>query len=1542
MQAVKIFLRITKFLGKGILGLLLLLLTVLVLIHLPPVQKQITHKLSNYLSSKIEARAEIQRIKFSLLGDVAIEELAVWDPANNKIFTARKIEVTSNIYELVTGDLIFDEVRISGANGKLSQGEDGLNIQYIIDAFKSTKKGPPTESKAISLQFKRVVLEDIVFEFTSTISGISIAVNMGNITCKGGEFSTEPTRIKADQIILQRTVVDMLSTPHPDTYDTAVTSTINKLLSPDFGTGIIFEIGDLKLNDDDFSFHKGQVTNTPKFDPSHIALKNIQISLSDILIRNDTLAAGLRSLSVQTPGFILDHAKTDIQMNSHHVFLSGFHLASGFNELKADLMVPYDWKSVKDAEHDQIEIDIQSRINPKDFAYFFSDSIMNQFGRYGSSELSVDANYALGKGKIKTLNLKIGNSQLHAEGKVNEAWDLKKISWQNLVVHASLGSDFTRILKPFLRNINIPPSIALQLKSSGNLKRISADGKVFTKWGDVEALGMLIRQANNVDLDINLSGKKVDLGQWMNLSWLGPMNLTVDAKGIIGADQNIKINGLINDIEMLNQPIHHIAFQTKVRKDSASVAVSIGDPNYRSEISSEISFGGPLMFTNVIQLDSFRLGRLLHKDSTLFISGDTKSILTIDTSSLEGYVTGKRMLFHRQSMEYSLDTMDFHAMISPAKSDFTYTTEYAKMNLVSNFDIREVSEDIENWSGNIVNHRDHTSKTTAARAASFNMDLENANFIKLFGIDVDKFSSLHVTGEFDEQKQTSVLHATTGKFKGYGVSLDTMNTDLKAIGDSISVNMKVKNLRYDKIRLGNLDFDVAAKGDTAKSNLILSNDSTTLLGLGVRIVPSDSGVFVYPDKLQAFDHDYVIDPKNPVYVKNNNLVFNHFQITRDSMQINLDGDLNYFDVSLRHVDLTPLNFLLSPDTTIINKGHLTGNISYSRNHQINLNAGIDSLILYQSSPLTIAATAVSDGNHVPFDFLLTNTSNKIDLKGQYFSSSKEVDADLLLDVNNLELFDFIVSEFIEEMKGAIKGEAAISGPIQKPAIKGEVRFLDVGLTTVNPKLTFNVPDDRITLDNSSLLFDHFTLYDKEHHPLTISGNLTSKDYESLEYDLQINSDQYTLINNPDSTSGTLRGLLVMDSDIKLKGNAKDTNVEAKLTIKDATDLMFVNSKSDIELLNAEGIIDFIDPALLMDSAALEPTTNFYDSLIARLPDLNMNSTITIEDNAVLRLMIDEQSDDYIEASGGANLELGYDRMGNLHLTGDYTIKKGVYRLSFYDLVKKNFKLVQGSSVNWHGSPENGDLNIKASHIVESNSLGLIGHEIGENEKSIYKRSLDYEVGINILGTIEKPIISFSLDLPQAEKVSYPVLANKLDRLQQPEYASELNKQVFGLLVLGGFLPESSADVNSNVIATTALANSVNSLLASQLNRFASQYVKGVNIDVGIQSYSDYSAPGGKTQTAMDFRVTKSILNDRLSFEIGGDFDINQDQSGANTGTKNYRGDIAIVYDLTGNGNKQLKLFNNETYDIIYQEIRNTGISLIFIREFASKEKKNNK
>jgi len=1538
MQALNLIKRIIKILGKIFLGLLILFILLIAAIHLPPVQTQITRQVESYLSAEIEAEVDIQRISFSLLGFVNIHDLVVRDPQNNRILSAREIGVRASVLNLLRGNLIIDELRLSGFDGDLVQSESGLNIQFILDAFSPAERQDTVPSGPIKLQFHSIHLEAIRFAFSSAVNGTAVAVNLGTFTVTDGVFSTHPTTIQAEKLFLQNTVIDILSAHHPDTIPTTDTTQQHYLLLPDFGSGIALAIGQLELDNNDFSFHHAQVEETRKFDPEHITLKNIQISVSDIVMRDDRLDAKLHTLSAQLPRFTLVRGQADVRVNKEALFFSNVQLASGTNELQAELTLPNDFSSANNTG--EVRANIQLQVEPSDLEYFLTDSTMNQFRHWGPSTLTAEAFYSMGEGEIKSLSLKTSNSAFHVAGKVYDVFDLDAITWNHLVVNATIGSDFRQIITPFLQHGNVPPQVTLQLNSSGNPKDFFAEGKVLSAWGNVVAQGHMIQELSNWRFDGKVIGEQVDLGKWMTIAELGPIDLTAEAKGMIGDEQLIEVNGLISKMEILDQHVQQIAFQTTVLKDSAAVTVSITDPNYRSEVDSRISFAGPLSFTNSIQFDKFMLGKLLHTDSTLTISGDTRSTVIIGKNSLEGMVDGKHMFFHKQSFEYSLDSLNIHAILSPTRSEFTYYTDYAKAHLVSNFDIREAADAIQNRANHILNTAAMPAQPSGTRTAGFSVELEDASVFKLLDIDVDEFTVLRLTGEFDEQEQKTVLHAASGKFKGYGISLDTMNTNLEAHRDGVTANMNMMNLLYDSIHLGNLDFDILTKGDTAVSTVLLTRDTITLLGLRTRILPTDSGVFIYPDNLRAFDNTYFIDPEKPVFVGNNNaMAFNYFTISREAMEIGLDGNVNAFDVSFRNVDLTPLNFFLSPDTTVVHKGHLTGQVSYMRNQQLNLKADIDSLILYNSSPLTIAAHAVSDGSEVPFEFLLTSTSNVIDLKGIYFSDNTEIDANLMLNVNDPEMFEFLVSDVIDDMHGTIKGKTNITGPISRPSFMGSLHFKDVSLTTVNPVLTFNVKEDSIVLDHSSLRFNRFTLYDEESHPLTIDGHLTVKDNLSIAYDLQINSEAYTLINHPDSTSGMVRGLLVIDSDIKLKGDDKDKTIDANLTIKNATALTFVTSSDNIDLLTAEGVVDFVDPALLLDSAALEPSINFYDSLIATLPDFNLNARVTIEEDALFRLLIDEQSGDYLEASGGAKLELNYDRTGNLQLAGNYTIRKGVYRLSFYDLVKKNFDFVQGSAVTWSGNPKNGDLNIKAVHTVASNSIGLIGHEIGENEKSIYKRSLNYQVGINIDGTIEKPIITFSLDLPQNEKTNYPVLANKLDRLRQPEYESELNKQVFGLLVLGGFLPETSgSDINSSAIATTALANSVNSLLASQLNRFANQYIKGVNIDVGIQSYSDYSAPGGKTQTAMDFRVSKSIMNDRLSFEIGGDFNLNQDQSGANTGTKNYRGDIAIIYDLTGNGDKQLKLFNNETYDIVYQEIRNTGISIIFIRDFDSKQK----
>jgi hypothetical protein len=1532
-----VFMRITKLLGKVILGVLIVLLILIALLHLPPVQKQITQRITNYLSSKLETRVEIGSISFSIMGHVRINDLNLWDRQDAKILTARELEVSTGILNLIKGDYIFDKVRIVGFDGKLDEQEEGLNIQFILDTFVSEKTND-AELTSVILQFSSIELEDGSFVYTSSVNGTTVNTRLTKLIIEAAQYSTYPNVITAGKVLLQQSALNILNS-YSEFVDESVNADTLIGNNADGSTDITVSIADLEITESDFSYHKNKVTTTSKFDPEHLEVNDIQLRLTESLYSDDTLALSLQELSARFPEFNLDRAAANVRWNHNRMELSGVKIISGTNEVEADATVWYDSTAVKSIAYANTEITAKVNVNPKDLAYFLSDSVMDYFKGWDTTTLKLEGSYIAGRGDVKQLILQSGNSRLLAQGKVNDVWNTDRLNWSDVVLNASLGSAFNSTLAPFLKTVNLPPQVALELASSGALKEAKVIGKVSSTWGNAAVTGILAQQPGNFGLDLTMTGENVDPGKWMDVSWIGPINLHVRARGKAGEDTSMDVSGVISSMVIVDQSINTIELKSNVSKSDATVMVSIKDPDYQADIQSEISYAGPLMLTNAIQFDNFNIGSLLQLDSTLSISGHTESTLTIDGASLEGYVGGKELLLKNQQLNYVIDSLSFQAKLSPAASTIDYYSNYGNLNLVANFDIREAKDAVQSWTRNILPDAEGGISPQGNRVASITMELEKANLFQLLGIDVDEFSSIKVTGEFDEQKQTIALSAFSGKFKGYGVALDTLQADIVMLRDSVTTRLDTKNLWYNSVHLGDMEANLRKKGTAASTALLFTLDSLTLLHWQAHLVTADSGVVVYTDSLRAFDHNFILDPENTVIIGKDNVTMKHVTISRDSVLISIEGDLNTFQASLNNLDLTTLDIVLFPDTIVINKGYFNGSVSYIRNQHVNLSATIDSLSVYNSNPITITATAASNGNEVPFQFLLTSSTNTVDLKGNYFFDNAEVDASLTLDVNELELFAFLVSDFIETMDGSLKGEATISGSVQQPAITGYLHFQEVGLTTVNPQLMFTIKDDRIILDNNALTLDDFTLYDTDQNPLVINGKLTSAKYQSYAYDLHLKSDNYALINNPDAVTGRVSGLLVLDSDIKLNGNDKDTNVDARLKIKDATKITFVSASDDIELLNAEGIIDFVDPELLNDTLAVERSLSYYDSLIATLPAFNLTSTITIEDQASIRIIINEQSGDYLETSGGATLDLGYDRTGNLRLSGNYTIRSGVYRLSFYDLVKKNFNLVDGSSITWSGSPENGDLSIKAVHTVESNSLGLIGHEIGENEKSIYKRSLNYEVGININGTVERPIISFSLDLPVNDKASYPVLANKLDRLRQPEYESELNKQVFGLLVLGGFLPESSgSDFNSSLIATTALSNSVNSLLASQLNKFANQYIKGFTIDVGIQSYSDYSAPGGKTQTAMDFRVSKRIMDDRLSFEIGGDFDINADQSGANTGTKNYRGDLAIIYDLTGNGDKQLKLFNNETYDIVYQEIRNTGISLIFIREFSKEDR----
>jgi len=1477
-----------------VLGFLCLILLLLLLVHTPPFQKWITTKASNYLSATTKAEVSVEEISFSLWGEIAVNGLEVNDPVGHSLLSAHKIAVRPNIISLLSGNLAFRYVEVVG-----------LTCQLI-----------------------------------NTMDGFDLALELGLFNASDFELSTSPNFIKLSKIYLEKADVRVLSHQKPKDNEPL------KLPPLDFGSGFDFEVDIIELKDNNIAFHLDEIFKTHHFDPNHLELSNVQLKLTDLFIRDDSLSVAVQQFTTELTDFSLSEFNGKFKANLNGLVLSDLFMSTADSEVRLDVTASYgDWfELLNDLDKANLELAIMASINPIDLQYFLQDTLLSVVEHWPPIALDINGRFSSGIVEIDTVSILAGNSVLLANGEVNKLQDSASWSWENVNINTTVGQAFKSLLTPYIGNYQLPQALKLQLTSSGNPSSFNLNSQIISSRGNIHTQGKVSLKQNTVAIDLMIDGDQVDVGGILDFPWLGPVNLAFHAVGDISNETGMAITGKIEKMSISDNQIKNIDIQSHFDKNGATITVLVKDPGYQSKIQSNILFREPYTINSNLRFDEFSLGKLLDGDTSLLVSGDINSIISIDQSTMSGFLIGQDLSLKTPTTNYLMDSLALDLMISPTASTINLNSDDINGVLEANFDIRKVSEVVDNLYKNYWGLSDSIQYPQNNRKFNFNVDVVEAAPLQLFIDDINDLSGLHISGNFHEKDQTLDIEAESHRFNGFGISLDTLQASFSALPHSINSKLLVENIFYDSVYVGNLDFHIFDEGDSIFSRLSLSRDTISVISITSHIQPANKGMHIYLDSLSSFNQEYTIDRNNSIFFEEGNILFNHFRISRNEFEITLNGDLNNFNLDIRGADLTKLNNMIGTDTTIINSGNLYGSISYNKpDHQFNFQAAVDSLVIYNSAPIKMEASAFTEKSSAPIHFSLQGVENNVEFDGEYFLDNSEIDATLLLDINKLTMFEFLFPEIIEELSGKVKGQTRITGPLQKLAYQGSLRFLDVEVTTSKPRSIFRLRDEVIRLDHTGVSLDDFTIYDQRQNPLVLNGTLRIKDLQSFEYDLTVDTDNYLLLNNPATEEYPLQGMLVIGSNFKLQGNERDTYVDAKIIIKDTTELTFVTPQENLELLTSEGIIEFVDPGEATDSISISQTQSFYDSLIATLPNFELTSAITLEDQAVLRVIVDARSGDFIEVFGTADLELSFDRTGNIQLGGSYTITKGFYQLSFYDMVKKKFNIAGGSSVVWTGDPTNGELDIKAFQTILTSSTGLIGHEIGENEKSLYRKSLPYEVAIIITGTIKNPEISFTLDLPKDDKINYPSLANKLDRLEQPEYESELNKQVFGLLVLGGFIPESSdTEYDQSLIATTALTNSVSSILASQLNRFASQFIKGVDINIQMQSYSDYTSGGGQTRTAMDFKVTKRMMNDRLSIEVGGGVDVNFYQSGGNTGSNEFRHEITVLYDLTESGSKQLKMFNNETYDIIYHEVRNTGIALIFIREFDRDGKKSRK
>ncbi len=187
------------------------------------------------------------------------------------------------------------------------------------------------------------------------------------------------------------------------------------------------------------------------------------------------------------------------------------------------------------------------------------------------------------------------------------------------------------------------------------------------------------------------------------------------------------------------------------------------------------------------------------------------------------------------------------------------------------------------------------------------------------------------------------------------------------------------------------------------------------------------------------------------------------------------------------------------------------------------------------------------------------------------------------------------------------------------------------------------------------------------------------------------------------------------------------------------------------------------------------------------------------------------------------------------------------------------------------------------------------------------------------GELLKPIITFDIVLPEGNyNVSSEIVTTtrtKLEQLrQQPD---ELNKQVFALLLLNRFIGENPFASEAGSGTETLARQSVSKLLSQQLNNLAGDLIKGVEVDLDLETSNDYTTGVKENRTDLNVGVSKQLLNDRLKVTVGSSFGIEGPEQ-VNRETTNIAGDVSLNYQLSKDGRYVLRAYRKNEYQVALQ------------------------
>lgn len=737
----------------------------------------------------------------------------------------------------------------------------------------------------------------------------------------------------------------------------------------------------------------------------------------------------------------------------------------------------------------------------------------------------------------------------------------------------------------------------------------------------------------------------------------------------------------------------------------------------------------------------------------------------------------------------------------------------------------------------------------------------------------------------------------------------------------------------------------------------ISNDGGTNSAYNVSgkfFAANSQSFFVFNDSVVLNHASWFIPVNNIMMHITGGLLVKDLSLSRDSSVIsvstNTDGLINELNINLQNFNINNLAGALKGDSTIA-AGIINGALSFSGfNNKMPVvtgNATVNNFTLYRSPVGNINFNGQRQNKNVVIAVAVAGNTNDIALNYNYTIDSSTQQIAGLIDIRKLSLSNLqnVAKGYIINAIGNVHGSINLAGSFLDPQWKGYINFDTTSFSISQFGSTYDVINQRVDLRYPEIYFNKFTISDSLGNPLQVDGSICVNKYAPYDINLAINSKDFAIIKAPKAINNQLFGYAGINSKVSITGNGKAPVIKGDILLNNKSALTLIMPETNLDKDAARSIVRFID----VDTFAL-PERRVARRIQIRQPQnlvkfVNPDLHIIADKGSSLTLIIDPSTGDELKVQGEAKLNVGLDSLKNIVLKGTYKLDTGAYTLN-YEFLKKQFLLQPGSVIDFNGNPADAIIDIKAVYMAVTPPAELLGNEVGSVDPKLaytFKRVISFPVLLKMKGTLLSPQISFDILMPSGSEQINPKLRatinNKLLQLQQDVAAT--NKQVFALLVMGRFVGEQSIDFFKGSGSTDGFndlaTESVSSFLSAALDQIASDLFKGINLDLNVNTYKDFTASKGAQREDLSVKISSSFLNNRLNVTVGKYFGVDgQDGSAKAAKQKGSRflPDVTVNYKLSQDGKYILRSYNKSQFEVIIDGyILETGIGFIVTLDY---------